>query len=669
MSQTAPPKTQFLSVPAEAESKTSVGSRAVRRFFRQPTAVLALAWVAIVAIAAVFAPFLAPFDPLQTNYTPEGVLQGPNAEHWLGTDDAGRDVLSRIIFGARIALMVGLGSVTVAMLIGVPIGLLLGYRGGWYDRIGTRFIDIFDALPGMLVAFAVIAILGRELYAIVFAVGAIFIMNFARMARAITLAERGKLYVDAAKVSGITERAIIFRQILPNLIGPLVIQGAILTGAAIIIESMLSFVGIGLQSSVPSWGGLLGLAAAQIGVQPFLAIPPGVVIVLTVLSFNLVGDGINDTLAGDKRKRIKPVRRVRSERAPLAPVAPAAPFPAADQAGAAAVAAPSAAPAGAAPRLEIRGLHVGLSTPSGQTPLVRDVSLTIGRGEIVGLLGESGSGKSMLARAILGLLPPGIGISGGSIRLDGEDIAGLGEKDLRDIRGVRLAAVFQDPMASLSPVHTIGKQVMEPLRVHFKMNKKQAQERAVELLTRVGVAHAETRLKDYPHQFSGGMAQRVAIAIALASKPDIIIADEATSALDVTTQAQVLDLLLDLRDELGLSILLITHGLGVAAEACDRVAVMYAGEIVEVAEVGELFEAPKHPYTAALLSANPTRSDAGDKLPTIPGVVPLAGQWPVGCHFASRCQFAIDACTVAAIPMVDGSRCIRTTELTLEVAQ
>ena len=206
---------------------------------------------------------LAPFDPTENNFVADAILQGPSAEHWLGTDDNGRDVLSRIIFGARIALLVGVGSVLVAMLIGVPIGLFLSYRGGWSDRIGTRFVDILDALPGMLVAFAVIAILGRGLGALMLAIGLIFAMNFARMARAITLAERGKLYVEAAKVSGLREAAILFKQILPNLIGPLVIQGAILTGSAIIIESMLSFLGIGLESSVPSWGGLLGIAATK----------------------------------------------------------------------------------------------------------------------------------------------------------------------------------------------------------------------------------------------------------------------------------------------------------------------------------------------------------------------------------------------------------------------
>ncbi|MHA3723920.1 dipeptide/oligopeptide/nickel ABC transporter permease/ATP-binding protein [Leucobacter sp. HY1910] len=666
MSNPTPPKTQVLRLTKREAPRGK--SKFLGRLLKQPTVVLSLVWIAIVVLCAVFAGAIAPYDPLENNFTPDQVLQGPSAEHWFGTDDNGRDVFSRMLYGARIALAVGIGSVLVAMLIGVPLGLLLGYRGGWWDRIGTRFVDIIDAMPGMLVAFAVIAILGRGLPSLMLAIGLIFCMNFARMSRAIALAERGKMYIDAAKVSGLRESAIVFKQILPNLLGPLVIQGAILTGSAIIIESGLSFLGIGLQSAVPSWGGLLGTAAAKLALQPFLAIPPGVAIVLTVLSFNMLGDGINDALAGDKRKRIKPVKARKRE-------APAALAAAAVSAAVSETAVPDPAAADAAlavPVLDVRGLGVALYAGGEPVPLVRDVSLTIGRGEIVGLLGESGSGKSMLARSILGLLPAGIGVSAGEIRLDGENIAGLGERDLRAVRGTRLAAVFQDPMASLSPVHTIGKQLMEPLRVHFKMTGAAARARAAELLTRVGVANAERRLNDYPHQFSGGMAQRVAIAIALASQPDLIIADEATSALDVTTQAQVLDLLLDLRDEFGLSILLITHGLGVAAEACDRVAVMYAGEIVETATVEGLFARPHHPYTAALLSANPTRSGAAsgprspsDRLPTIPGVVPLAGQWPVGCHFASRCAFATEECRVATIPLENGVRCIRAAELDL----
>lgn len=583
MTTPAPPKTQLVQL---ASRMTGAGRtpKFWRRLLSQPSTLLAMLWIAVVVICAVFADALAPYDPLENNFAVDAVLQGPSAEHWLGTDDNGRDILSRMIFGARIMLSVSIGSVLIAMLIGVPIGLLIGYRGGWWDRIGSRFIDILDSLPGMLVAFAIIAILGRGLPSLMLAIGLIFCMNFARMSRAITLTERSKMYIDAAKVSGIGEFAILFRQILPNLLGPLVIQGAVLTGSAIIIESGLSFLGIGLQSAVPSWGGLLGLAASKLAIQPFLAIPPGIAIMLTVLSFNTIGDGINDALSGEKHKYIKPVKRVRTAPASADAVADAAPD---------------------APALDVRGLNIVLGGAKDQVTLVKNVNLTIGKGEIVGLLGESGSGKSTLARAILGLMQPGISIASGQIVLDGIDIAGLGEKDLRDIRGTRLAAVFQDPMASLSPVHTVGKQIIEPLRAHTNMSKREARAEAARLLTRVGVANAESRLGDYPHQFSGGMAQRVAIALAIASKPEVIIADEATSALDVTTQAQVLDLLLDLRDEFDLSILFITHGLGVAAEACDRVVVMYQGEIVEDSEVRELFEAPQHPYTERLLAANP----------------------------------------------------------------
>lgn len=595
--------------------------RTIRRILRQPLTLVAIGWLLVVVLAAVFAPLLAPYDPTDNDFT--SALQGPSAEHWLGTDDNGRDVLSRMLFGARIALLVGFGAVVVAMVIGVPIGLLLGYRGGWTDRIGTRFVDVIDAMPGLLIAFAVIAILGRGLGPLLLAIGLMFSMNFARMARAITLAERNKLYVDAAKVSGLRGPGILFGQVLPNLTAPLIVQAAIMTGTAIVIESALSFLGIGLESSTPSWGGLLGVAAAKLAVHPFLAIPPGVAIVLTVLAFNILGDGLNEALGVGRRRPFRRNRRASDAVARAARTeAPAA---------AAVAAAESGVPEGVLPTtphldpieresapvvahdsgniLEVRDLTVELqSSEKGSVDLVKGVSLDIRRGEIVGMIGESGSGKSTFARAVLGLLAPGLGVAAGTILLDGTDIVDQTEKQLRQVRGSTMAAVFQDPMAALSPVHSVGKQLAEPLRAHFGMTGAQARERSIELLDRVGVKDAASRLSHYPHQFSGGMAQRVAIAIALASEPDLMIADEATSALDVTTQAQVLDLLLDLRDETGMAILLITHDMGVVAEACDRAAVMYQGELVEVTDSAEaLFDAPQHPYTASLLAARERR--------------------------------------------------------------
>jgi peptide/nickel transport system ATP-binding protein len=575
----SPDPTRTVSLATVTAESGNVTRRVLRRLVRKPMALVSVAWLLIVVVAAIGAPWLAPYDPLLNNFTPDGVLQAPSLEHLLGTDQNGRDVLSRLLFGARIALGVGFGSVLIAMLIGVPIGLLLGYRGGWTDRLGTRFVDIIDALPGLLVAFAVVALLGRGLPSIMLAIGLIFSMNFARMCRAITLAERSKLYIDAAKVSGIGELSIVFRQVLPNLAGPLVIQGAILTGAAIIIESALSFLGIGLDSSVPSWGGLLGEAVRNQFAQPFGVVPPGLTIMLTVLAFNLLGDSVSEALSGETRKRFKRV-------APTKEVLVARQL------------------ANPEDILEIRDLTIELRGRHDSVALVKHASLNVKRGEIVALLGESGSGKSTLAKAVLGLLAPGIGVASGEILLDGKDIAGVSEKALRPIRGTELAAVFQDPMAALSPVHTIGTQLTDVIRAHSRLSKKQATHRAIELLDKVGVRDAAHRLGAYPHEFSGGMAQRVAIAIALASSPQLVIADEPTSALDVTTQAQVLDLLVALRDEFGMGILLITHDLGVVAEVADRAAVMNAGEIVEVSrDVRALFDAPQHPYTQKLLAA------------------------------------------------------------------
>ncbi|MFV2194964.1 dipeptide/oligopeptide/nickel ABC transporter permease/ATP-binding protein [Nocardiopsis sp. LOL_012] len=635
----------------ERTSSASGTARVLRRLVRQPSVIASAAFLLLLALASALAPLIVPYDPNQPELT--ATLLGPSPEHWLGTDEMGRDTLSRLVYGARIALIVGFGSVAIAMAIGVPLGLLLGYLGGWWDRLGSRTIDISDALPGMLVGFVVIAILGRGLLPMMFAIGVIFCMNFARMTRAVTLVERRKLYVEAAHVTGLREREIVFRQVLPNLVGPLVVQGAVFVGSAIIVESALSFLGLGLDSHTPTWGGMLSVAAEEQVRQPFLAFPPGLAIILSVLAFNILGDGVNDAM-NNTRKRKRPRLGARgAARTKVVPAAERREVP----------------PVSESALLEVRGVTVSVNTPgAAPVPLIRDVSLSVGRGEMVGLLGESGSGKSMLARSVLGLLPPGTELTSGSIRLGGRELAHRSAKEMREVRGKELAVVFQDPLAALSPVHTVGQQLVEPLRAHLGMSRSAARARAAELLDRVGVENPRRRLDDYPHQFSGGMAQRVAIAMALTAEPSLLIADEATSALDVTTQSQVLDLLSDLKDEFDMSILMITHDLGVVAETCDRTAVMYAGEVVEAGGVHSLFDRPRHPYTAALLESNPTGDASVDRLPTIPGRVPLAGEWPSGCHFANRCAFAQEGCASGPVPIADGVRCLRTGELTLEVS-
>jgi peptide/nickel transport system ATP-binding protein len=323
--------------------------------------------------------------------------------------------------------------------------------------------------------------------------------------------------------------------------------------------------------------------------------------------------------------------------------------------------------------LDVQGLRIDVRRFGKWVRVVDDLSLAIKPGDTLGLVGESGSGKSLTAAAIMGLLPASVRLTEGSVRLDGTDLAQLSTRALNDVRGPKMSMVFQDPQNSLNPAFTIGNQLVEAVRTHRKLSRKDAAEHAVSLLDRVGIKHARDRLGDYPHQFSGGMAQRVMIALAIAAQPKFLIADEPTTALDVTVQAQILRLLQQLRDEDGMSLLLISHDLSVIAEMADRVAVMYAGQIVETGPVDEVFLRPTHPYTEALLGAQPGRSAKGQELVAIPGTVPDPSAMPSGCHFHTRCAYVIEACTTeppALLPHGIGgtyARCIRADELTLGV--
>jgi len=294
--------------------------------------------------------------------------------------------------------------------------------------------------------------------------------------------------------------------------------------------------------------------------------------------------------------------------------------------------------------LEVRGLRTEFSTDAGVVRAVNDVSITVPRGRVVGVVGESGSGKSVTARSILRMVNPPGRIVAGELLFDGRDLLTLSEKDMREIRGSEIAMVFQDPQSALNPVMTVGAQIAEALTVHG-LGRRAARARALDLLRQVGIPDAERRIDDYPHQFSGGMRQRVVIAIALANEPSLLIADEPTTALDVTIQAQILRLLGRLRDELGIAVLMITHDMGVVAETCDDVVVMYGGRVVEQGPVEVVFKRQEHPYTADLLEAMP-RLDAGDRsrLPAIPGAPPDPAALPSGCAFHPRCRLAEDRC-------------------------
>ncbi len=284
---------------------------------------------------------------------------------------------------------------------------------------------------------------------------------------------------------------------------------------------------------------------------------------------------------------------------------------------------------------------------------VDGISFSLGEGRALGIVGESGSGKSVTALSLLRLITPPGRIAGGAIRFRGRDLVRIDEPALRALRGAEIAMVFQEPMTSLNPVYTIGDQVGEPLRIHRGTSRREARTRSVELLRRVGIADPERRVDDYPHQLSGGMCQRVMIAMALACRPALLIADEPTTALDVTVQAQILELLGDLRREFGMALLLISHDLAIVAEQCDQVAVMYAGQIVERALAPALFAAPRHPYTAGLMRSLPTVAEGPrQRLREIPGMVPSLASLPPGCHFQDRCDRVAERCRKEAPPLV-----------------
>ncbi len=644
-----------LAAPSSAIAAGPKRPGVARRFLAQPVAVAALAYVACLVVFAVFADLLAPYDPSLSDMSSR--FLGPSPEHWLGTDDLGRDVLSRAIFGARIALGAGAQAVLLAIAVGVPVGLFIGYRAGAWDWATMRIADLEQAIPMLLLAFTFLAIIGNGLPTAMLAVAVGFAFSYIRIVRAVVLAERERLYVDAARVQGFGTGRVLFSQILPNAFAPIVVQTSLLLGVALLIEAMLSFLGLGVDPSEPTWGGMLRTAQVHQLNHPAMSLVPGLAITLAVLAFNLVGDGVRDALS--PRMPETAAKRARVRRAPgQAPPAPS-------QGGV-----DSHDGDGAVIRL--RDVSVAFPGRDGQeTSVLSEIGFDVRPGEIFGLVGESGSGKSMTAQAIAGMITAPGYVSSGSIALNGRELTTLSPKEWERIRGKDIGLLFQDALAALSPVHTIGMQITESIRAHDRgISKRAARARAIALLERVKVTNAAARMKQYPHEFSGGMAQRALIAAALITRPQLLIADEPTTALDVTVQKQVLELIRELRDEFAMSVIFITHDLGVVAEICDRVGVMYAGELVEVGDVRDVIERPRHPYTSALVRAMPEAgSERRARLTTIPGSVPPPWALPQGCRFSPRCEFATAECTQVRPRLEDGVRCLRVAELTLEGAR
>jgi peptide/nickel transport system permease protein len=615
----------------------------VKALVRRPLFDLAVAWLLIVILLAIFAPLIAPYGPTENDLL--NSLSGPTSRHWLGTDTLGRDTLSRIMFGAPVTLFGILEALATYIILGTLVGIVAGYAGKWVDEALGRLGDLLLALPVMIVLLCILSVFTNNQTAAMFALGALAAPGLARVARAATLATRKELYIDAAKVSGLRSIQILGRHVLPRISSAVIVQASLFAAIALLVQCGVNFLGFGTQPPDPSWGGLVADASKVIQRQAWMLFPTGGVIFLTVVALGLIGNAVRDVSTERWSGSKLAPRRTRAR--VLAPT---------DRL--------NGHPAGPGSLLSLRGLHVEFPGRRTPFPVVKDVSLDIAAGETVGLVGESGCGKTMTAMGILGLIPGRGRVTRGSCVFAGEDLLQMDAKQLSRVRGRGIGFVSQEPMVALDPTFTVGSQIAEAVRRHHGIGRRAARRRAVELLEKVSLPEPHAVAKRYVYQLSGGMAQRVVIALALAGDPRLLIADEPTSALDVSVQSEILDLLRDLQTDTGMSILLVTHDWGVVADACHRAVVMYAGEVVEAGDVKRLFERPCHPYTKGLLEADPYRGAQGEALRTIPGVVPLPQDWPRGCHFQARCDYATAECGEGPVPLVEPesghvSRCLR----------
>ena len=583
----------------------------------------------IILLAALAAPLLPLPDPDVTE--PADRLKHLfSPGHPLGTDALGRDILSRLIWGSRVSLAVGISATLIAAFFGSLIGLVAGYVGGRTDTLLMRGIDMVMAFPYILLALAIVAVLGPGLLNALYAIAVVNIPFFARTIRGMTLGLSRREFVDAARLSGKSNMAILFGEVLPNVLPVIVITMSTTIGWMILETAGLSFLGLGAQPPQADLGSMLGQGRKILFTAPHVSIIPGLMIFALVMSINLIGDGVRDAL--DPRLKsgalTRPVARTAISR--------------------------DADPVDAAPGrdaiLDVRGLKTEFRIGSETYKAVGGVDLTVDKGECLGLVGESGSGKSVTALSVMGLVPTPPGrIVGGAAFLNGEDLFAASDARIRHLRGASVSHVFQDPLSSLHPLFTVGDQLVEAITAHASLTGSQARARAETLLRTVRIPNPAQRLKSYPHELSGGMRQRVCIAMALAHDAEILIADEPTTALDVTVQAQILSLLDTLRRERDTGILFITHDFGVVSAICDRVAVMYAGKIVETGATEDILSAPAHPYTAMLIACVPV---PGRRRPeAILGRPPPVNALPAGCAFADRCPRVRDICRRDAIPL------------------
>lgn len=607
-----------LELVGQEEGPRPIGGRltaARRRFLANRMGVVALVTLALLILLGLIAPLLWTYGYGEIT---EDLSHAPSLAHPMGTDAIGRDLLAQVLRGLQQSLLIAFTVTAVTTVIGLSIGVVSGYFGRWVDATLMRLVDLVLTLPTLAVA----AFLGANVraggvswLALSLVLGALMWTPLARLVRGVVLGLRELPFIDAARVMGASHGRTLLRHLVPNVTDHVIIASTLTFGAAILAETSLSFLGFGVQPPDTSLGLLVANAQSALITRPWLFYFPGLLILLLVLIVNYLGDGLRDAFnprnevvnplidpRGTRGRRKSPNARAAERSSDVHDGASAAVGTGAGDgattagAGQAGV---SAAEADQTAAATVRNLTISFSG----RPAVSGVDLELRGGEVLALVGESGSGKTLTAMSLVGLLPPGA-TTAGDLNVLGHDVAEWTFEEWRSLRGRRVATVLQDPSTSLNPVLTIGAQCADIL-AEAGLTGRVARERTIELLEAVAIRDPERLLEQYPHQLSGGMRQRVVIALAMTHDPDIIIADEPTTALDVTVQAQVVHTLRQARERTGAAMLFITHDLALVAGIADRVAVMQEGRVVEVADVKTIFSAPRDEYTRRLLDLVP----------------------------------------------------------------
>jgi len=548
----------------------------LRRLLADPQAVTSAGLLTVVVLLGLLAPVLTSHGPNQADLDAVNAGVGEHG-YLLGGDKSGRDIYARLLFSVNTSVVSALIGASIALAIGITSGLVGGYFGRRVRSVTEWLFSLIMTFPGLLLLIVLMPVTKGDYKATMLIFGVLLSPGVYRLVRNLVLGVRNELYVDAARVSGLPDRRILRRHVFAVVRGPVIIATAFLAGSSIAVQSGLAFLGVG-SNTVPSFGAMISEGFTNLYEEPSQFLWPSLALGIITASLVLLGNALRDALEGGRPRPVRIVTAT-SYRPPPA-------HQAADG------------------LLTVDDLAIAYPTPSGELKeVVSGVTLSVAAGETLGLVGESGSGKTQTAFAALGVLPAEAVITRGSIRLDGRELLGLSERELRSVRGTSIAYVPQEPMSNLDPSCTVGAQLVEGVRAATSMPRAEARERVLALLARVGIPEPERTFRSYPHQISGGMAQRVLIAGAVASRPLLLIADEPTTALDVTVQAEILDLLRDLQRELNMAVLLVTHNFGVVADICGRVAVMREGTVVETGTTDELFAAPQHPYTRRLLDS------------------------------------------------------------------